>query len=126
MSDQVAEVIEHAKITDGFGELAAHLVYRPLATYCGVCDVPILVSPREQKYLLETKGVPVKGLRQGAAYCARCAARRSRINRLAQGEQWRAEPNGAAELDALRSEEQADQAQSRRRFRQADWPYAAR
>src|SRR4051812_8228144 len=126
MSGEDEQLIEHAKLTDGFGELTTHRIYRPLSTFCGVCDTPIVVSPLEQKYLLEIKGVPVKRLRAGAAFCQPCAARRSRINYLARGERWRQEPNGASELAALRSEESEAQAQSRQRFRQAEWPYAAR
>src|SRR5690349_7832468 len=126
MRDEDEQLIDHPKVTDGFNELAAHRVYRPLETFCGVCDVPTVVSPQEQKYLLEAKGVPVKGLRAGAAFCQSCAARRSRINYLARGEQWRQEPNGASELEKLRSAERDAQARSQRRFLQATWPYVAR
>lgn len=126
MTGEDEQLIDHAKITDGFDELTTHRIYRPLATFCGVCDLPIVVSPREQKYLLEVKGVPVKRLRLGAAFCQPCAARRSRVNYLARSERWRQEPNGGSELAALRSEEREAQARSHQRFRQAEWPYAAR
>jgi hypothetical protein len=125
MTDEAEELIDHAKVTDGFGELTTHRAYRALTTFCGICDERIVVSPREQKYLLEVKGVPVKRLRAGAAFCQRCAARRSRINYLASGERWRHEPNGAAELASLRSEEREAEAKSRQQFRQAEWPYPA-
>ena len=126
MSDEDEQLIDHTKITDGFGELTAHRTYRPLATFCGVCDTPIILSPREQKYLLEVKGVPVKRLHAGAAFCQPCAERRSRINHLARGESWRHEPDGEAELAALQAQERQAESQSRRRFQQAEWPYAAR
>jgi hypothetical protein len=126
MRDEDEQLIDHPKITDGFNELTAHRVYRPIETFCGICDVPIVVSPLEQKYLLEAKGVPVKGLRAGAVFCQSCAARRSRINYLTRGDRWRQEPNGASELDNLRSAERDAQARSLRRFRQAEWPYVAR
>jgi hypothetical protein len=61
--------IDHTKIMDGFSQLRAFTIYEPLNTFCGICDDPIILSPQEQKYLLEVKGVPVKFLQRGAAYC---------------------------------------------------------
>ena len=126
VGDESEQLIDHARLSDGFGELTRHRTYRPLATFCGVCDAPIVVSPREQKYLLEVKGVPVKRLRAGAAFCQPCAARRSRINHLARREQWKQEPGGASELATLRADERRAESQSRRRFQQAEWPYSVR
>ena len=125
MKDDLDVPIDHTKVTDGFGQLRGHGVYVPFATYCGICDDPVVLSPREQKYLLEVKGVPVKFLQRGAAYCQRCAKRRARINFLARGDRWRQEPDGAAELEGLRLEESTQQLHSRERYRKAEWPYRA-
>ena len=125
MTDETSQRIDHAKVMDGFGQLRGHEVYRPIATFCGICDEPIELSAREQKYLLEVKGVPVKFLRRGAAYCQRCTARRARINYLRRGDRWRQEPEAADELARLRAEERDHLGHSRQRFRGAEWPYGA-
>ena len=125
MKDDTPVPIDHKKVTDGFSQLRGREVYVPLSTFCGVCDDPIELTPREQKYLLEVKGVPVKMLQRGAAFCQRCAKRRARINYLAREERWRQEPDGKAELEQLRMEERANMLHSRERFRGAKWPYGA-
>ena len=126
MTDEHELLIDHARIMDGFGELQGQRTYLPFATFCGICDTPLVLSAREQKYLLEVKGVPVKRLRAGAAFCAQCAARRGRINEIARGERWRHVQEGEAELAKLRTEERDAQAQSHQRYLHAEWPYAAR
>ena len=115
--------IEHARITDGFAELESHQYYRPLATYCGICDGPITVSALEQKYLLERGSVPVKRLRRGAVFCPECAKRRARIKALRSGDRWRTVPGGKEELSQLTAEEARLQAQSVHRYLHAEWPY---
>lgn len=115
--------IDHARIVDGFGEMRAHSVYRPLRTYCGVCDSQVELSPATQKYMLEVVGVPVKMLRRGAVFCVPCRKRRSRITWLESGDRWRGCPEWQSELRLLRSEERTLKAQSERRYETAPWPY---
>jgi hypothetical protein len=66
MSDAAGEVlIEHDKLIDGFAELTKHRHYLSFETFCGICDTPVTVSPKTQKYMLEVKAIPVKMLRRG-------------------------------------------------------------
>ncbi len=122
MDDEV--VIDHLRVTDGFGQLDGHLYYRPLRTYCGICDTPFTLMPRVQKYMLEVKGIPVKMLKSGAVYCVECRRRRSRINWLKSGDRWRSEPYGQEALRHLQDEEQKLEARSQHRYKDAPWPYS--
>ena len=55
-NDASTEVlIEHNKVIDGFAELAKHRRYLAFDTFCGICDAPVTISPRTQKYMLEVK-----------------------------------------------------------------------
>lgn len=119
----VTFLISHQSIVDGFGELAASRVYVPLETFCGVCDVPIVLLPEDQKHLLEVRRIPVKMLRRGAARCVPCRQRRSRLDWLRQHDRWRSVPGGAEERDLLDSQESEARAKSKRRYELATWPY---
>ncbi|MBK7908303.1 MAG: hypothetical protein IPJ78_17320 [Gemmatimonadetes bacterium] len=118
-------LIDHAKITDGFGQLVGFVAYLAFESFCGICDDPIEVSAAEQKFLLEVKQVPVKMLLRGATFCARCRTRRAKINQLAQGERWRTIEGAGEELERLRAEESALMLESRNRSPGTKWPYRA-
>lgn len=117
--------IDHGRVADGFNQLRGHSVYVEFPTFCGVCDEAITLTAKEQKYLLELKGVPVKMLLRGAAFCPTCIARRRRINFLAKGDRWRDEPNGQEQLASLRMEEQTLTLTGRHRSPGTAWPYGA-
>lgn len=114
--------IDHARIMDGFGELARFSHYIPFRTGCGVCGARILVTVAAQKYLLEVKGVPVKVLRSGrGAYCTACISRRVRMKALCSEVQTREQ---AVELERLRAEVWAEQRGRRLGPDPCDgWPY---
>lgn len=116
-------LIEHAKLVDGFGQLTLSPVYVPFETFCGICDAPFVLAPRVQKYMLEVRQIPVKMLARGAVFCVECRRRRSRINWLHSHDRWRSVPNGAEELQRLRSEEHDAHSRSKLRYQTAIWPY---
>jgi hypothetical protein len=123
--DTAAEAvpIDHGKLIDGFGELWGYATYRPFDTFCGICDAPVILTPGEQKYLLEVKRVPVKMLQRGAVYCASCRSRRARMNELKRIDGTKTAPDVRAELAQLRSLEDDSRRLSHSRFERAAWPY---
>jgi hypothetical protein len=115
--------IYHDKVIDGFNELTTHENYLSFASNCGICDAPIVVSGKAQKYLLEVRGIPAKMLMRGVVFCGVCRKRRARINWLKSGDRWRTEPNGEAQLAQLRSDEEQSRRSSHRLYEGAIWPY---
>jgi len=116
-------IIDHDRVMDGHGQLLGYTSYVAFETYCGICDAPFLLTAADQKRLLEKRGVPVKMLRRGAAFCAACAKRRGRINYLKRGQRFLEVEGGREELAQLEAEERADRAGSSGRYESAAWPY---
>lgn len=116
-------MINHNEIIDGFSELQDHKNYLSFNSYCGICDDKILVTPENQKYLLEEKKVPVKMLKRGALFCNSCSKRRARINYLRKGNQFLEEKNGRANLNELEKEENELERMSKSLYLSAEWPY---
>jgi hypothetical protein len=80
--------VDHAKVCDGFAELACTKFYRDREATCGICGADFRLSAQAQKDILEGNGVPLKMLDRGAAFCGPCLDRRRRINSL---NRWRSE-----------------------------------
>lgn len=115
--------IEHGKLIDSVGLLRGFRLYRPIKTFCGICDAPFTLSPAVQKYILEVNRVPVKMLQRGAIYCVACRRRRSRIKWRKRGDRWRTEPKRKEELDRLVAEEEELKRNSKCRYETAKWRF---
>lgn len=120
MSDDRTRIkIDHDKLIDGFGQLARFVRYRTFETSCSVCDASVVLSPLDQKHLLEERKIPVKMLMRGAVRCPACRARRERIKALLRV----GGRSGHAEARSLTEEENALSAASSHKYRHAPWPY---
>lgn len=114
---------EHFKITDRFAELANHKNHQPFSAYCGACDAKVKVFPSAQKHLLEISKILVKFLQNGAIFCQICTQRRTRINHLHRGDNYRNLENDLVELRALEADEKALDKHYRDNFIDGKWPY---
>lgn len=72
--------IDHARIIDGFGELTGRTHYEDRQVRCGECGIAFTFTARDQKYVHEARGVPIK-MAGHAAYCSACLPRRVAANR---------------------------------------------
>ena len=61
--------IDHARVCDGFAQLAFSKFYRDRDATCGVCGQDFVLGALAQKEILEGNGVPVKFLDRGGAFC---------------------------------------------------------
>lgn len=71
--------IDHGRIIDGWGELAGVTHYQSHQRPCGSCGATFVFTARDQKYVREVRGVPVKMDR--VAYCSSCVRVRAAENR---------------------------------------------
>jgi hypothetical protein len=119
--DESLYPIDHNAIMDGLSELAKHKHYIPFDTFCGICGEACHVTSREQKYILEVRGVPAKMLRRGAVFCDACLERRVKIKGLRQHHHDKGDSAGKLLLKKLIAEE--DELKMRPREISGDWPY---
>ena len=78
--------IDHGRIIDGFGEMIGYTHYEDRVLPCGGCGVLFTFTARDQKYVHEIRGVPIKFADRGAAYCSECVRARAAQNRARRAE----------------------------------------
>ncbi len=115
--------IDHSLIIDGFSELTTHKHYLPFDAACGICGTRYPVSSREQKYIVEMNGVPVKHLTRGAVFCEECLQRRVAIKGLSKHHQDKDTVAGKILLKKLIAEEEKLKYQKRQHDPEKCWPY---
>lgn len=119
--DESLHPIDHSAIMDGLSELTAYKNYKPFDTFCGICGAACHVTSREQKYILEVKGVPAKMLRRGAVFCDMCLERRVKIKGLRKHHHDKGDSAGKVLLKKLIAEEDALKMQPKEIG--SNWPY---